>query len=200
MRRVVMVESPYSGLGTEAIRYLACCLLDSILRGEAPVASHGMYPLALPEHVPGEGYDWPCTEDGRRKSGREIEKECHGALMSLHRVEPSGDLEPIPIVAYVDTGESSGMRWPSSARWLSTNEPRGSEASRAVSAGLNSRCICQLFRVHLGSPETVDDVALRELVNHEPPLVTIGELGRPRLTEDGLRAVGDLAAVFERAI
>jgi hypothetical protein len=87
-----------------------------------------------------------------------------------------------------------------STKKRSWSEPQDSERSRTVSPGLNSRCICQLFRVHLGSSETVDDVALRELVNHEPPLVTIGELSRPRLTEDGLRAVGYLAAVFERAI
>lgn len=146
MRRVVLIESPFSGLGTEAIRYLACCILDSVIRGEAPIASHALYPLALPEHVAGDGFDWPRTEFGRRKTGRSLGKECHGALMSLHEVVASGNVEPILHVAYTDLGESSGMKWdeceeierrrlegtareiwergewPTNARWESTNE------------------------------------------------------------------------------
>lgn len=35
-RKVVLIESPYSGQGLEAIRYLSCCLLDSVLRCEWP--------------------------------------------------------------------------------------------------------------------------------------------------------------------
>ena len=39
IRPAVLIESPYAG-NPEALRYLACCLLDSILRGEAPYAIH----------------------------------------------------------------------------------------------------------------------------------------------------------------
>jgi hypothetical protein len=118
-RRPVLIETPYSDKGTEAIRYLACCLLDSIDRGEAPLASHALYPLALPEHVPG---------------GREVGLACRDALAALTRY----------VVAYLDLGVTEGMcrsychetrmlrgraketwesgQWPSEARWSRTNE------------------------------------------------------------------------------
>ena len=48
MRRVV-IESPYSAAtpwGVQRhIKYLRACLRDSLLRGEAPFASHGLYTL-----------------------------------------------------------------------------------------------------------------------------------------------------------
>ncbi len=43
LRRVV-VESPYAGDRTKHMYYLDDCLRDSLLRGEAPFASHGLYP------------------------------------------------------------------------------------------------------------------------------------------------------------
>ncbi len=142
----MLIESPYSGGGVEAIRYLACCLFDSILLGEAPIASHALYPLALPERATGDGSDWPRTEHGHRKQGRAIGKECHGALLVLHEIVASGEAQPIQQVAYVDMGKSSKMKWndgdppeerrltgtardvwlsgewPTSARWSATNE------------------------------------------------------------------------------
>ena len=140
MRPVVLIESPYSGFGVEGIRYLACCFLDSILRGECPIASHAIGPLALPEreHI--------RDENGRQRRGRDIGKALHGVLALLHEITPSGDTRLIGRVRYVDIGKTEGMRWdtadpdqsrkltgiareiwesgewPTKARWASTNE------------------------------------------------------------------------------
>jgi hypothetical protein len=140
-RPVVLIEPPYQGGGTEAIRYLACCGLDSVLRGECPIASHGWFPLFLPENV-----DY---QDG--KTGREIGLECRDTLAGLHESWFGYDTEKtyyplIKVVAYLDLGESSGMQraagripelrhlqgkaleiwksgeWPCAARWTRTNE------------------------------------------------------------------------------
>lgn len=114
-RPVVMVESPYFG-HPDSCRYLACCLLDSILRGEAPIASHALYPLALPEHVEGP--------DGTGRSGREIGLECGESLAVLANVRecfpqginpgdrPFSEMRAIPVerLWYVDLGWSRGMR------------------------------------------------------------------------------------------
>lgn len=42
MRRVI-VESPFSGDVEANLTYLRACLRDSLYRGEAPFASHGLY-------------------------------------------------------------------------------------------------------------------------------------------------------------
>jgi hypothetical protein len=86
---IVIVESPYSH--ADACRYLACCLLDSILRGEAPIASHALYPLALPEH---------CESYGGR-TGREIGLSLRDELAGKH-----------VCVRYVDLGITPGMQRP----------------------------------------------------------------------------------------
>lgn len=51
MRRVI-IESPYQGDVERNLRYLRACLRDSLLRGEAPFASHGLYtqPGVLDDH------------------------------------------------------------------------------------------------------------------------------------------------------
>lgn len=128
-RPVVLIESPYSRKGLEAIRYLACCLLDSVLRGEAPIASHAILPLCLPENVESYG----------GKTGRDIGLECRDAMAVM--TETGFGL----IVGYTDIGETPGMNrtpavhekrnlqgealriwnageWPSKTRWSSTNE------------------------------------------------------------------------------
>ncbi len=133
-RTVVMIESPYKGHGTEAVRYLACCILDSLDRGEAPIATHALYPLAL---------------DGS-ESSRSVAKQCHGALCELYQMHGTDDMTSTcfqtPRFFYADLGVSSGMKrngtqrierrtlhgrartiwergeWPSHARWSSTNE------------------------------------------------------------------------------
>src|SRR4051812_49131337 len=52
MRRVI-IESPFRGKNQaerlRTIGYLNRCLRDSLLRGEAPFASHGLYPGPLDE-------------------------------------------------------------------------------------------------------------------------------------------------------
>lgn len=83
----VLIETPYAG-NPDALRYLACCILDSLLRGESPVASHALYPLALPEHC----------ESYYGKTGREIGLERRDSLADI-----------MPSVRYLDIGRSSGM-------------------------------------------------------------------------------------------
>lgn len=52
--RRVILESPFAG--DEAVNrgYLKACLRDSLSRGEAPLASHALYPGALDDSVPAE--------------------------------------------------------------------------------------------------------------------------------------------------
>lgn len=40
---IVIIESPYAGGIERNVAYLRACLRDSLLRGEAPYASHGLY-------------------------------------------------------------------------------------------------------------------------------------------------------------
>lgn len=54
----VIIESPFRG-GSTGIEqrnaiYLDECLYDSLLRGEAPFASHGLYPRVLSDRQPAE--------------------------------------------------------------------------------------------------------------------------------------------------
>lgn len=55
-RPIVIIESPFAGERERNLRYLARCLRDSILRGEAPFASHGLYtmPGCLNDRIPEE--------------------------------------------------------------------------------------------------------------------------------------------------
>lgn len=55
MRRVVL-ESPYAGDVERNVRYARACVRDSLLRGEAPIASHLLYtqPGILNDNVPAE--------------------------------------------------------------------------------------------------------------------------------------------------
>jgi hypothetical protein len=70
---LVIIESPYRGKNTLErelnTAYLKLCILDSLQRGEAPIASHRMYPGILDEdavHSHGSdrdrgiqaGYEW----------------------------------------------------------------------------------------------------------------------------------------------
>lgn len=53
MRRVI-VESPFAGDVRRNTAYAVACLRDCIARGEAPFASHLIYPLVLDDLKPGE--------------------------------------------------------------------------------------------------------------------------------------------------
>lgn len=63
--RRVVIESPYQG-GTEAnMKYAREALKDSLLRGEAPLASHLLYTQVLDDTIPdyrlmgmGAGHAW----------------------------------------------------------------------------------------------------------------------------------------------
>ena len=41
--RLVIIESPFAGDVEKNIRYARACVRDSLLRGEAPIASHLLY-------------------------------------------------------------------------------------------------------------------------------------------------------------
>ena len=53
MRRVIL-ESPYAGDITRNVDYARLCLHDSLSRGEAPIASHLLYPQVLRDDIPEE--------------------------------------------------------------------------------------------------------------------------------------------------
>jgi len=55
MRRVIL-ESPFAGDVARNIRYARACVRDSLLRGEAPIASHLLYtqPGVLNDDIPEE--------------------------------------------------------------------------------------------------------------------------------------------------
>jgi len=68
--RLVVIESPYSGEVEMNKAYLKLCMLDSIMRGEAPSASHKLYPDVLDDNDPNErrlgielGYAWLRAAD-----------------------------------------------------------------------------------------------------------------------------------------
>lgn len=54
--RLVIIESPYAGDVEANIKYARACVRDSLLRGEAPIASHLLYtqPGVLKDGVPEE--------------------------------------------------------------------------------------------------------------------------------------------------
>lgn len=53
-RKLTIIESPYAGDIISNRKYLCRCILDSIQRGEAPFASHMMYPPVLDDDEPGQ--------------------------------------------------------------------------------------------------------------------------------------------------
>lgn len=52
--KLVLVESPFAGNIGRNLLYLKAVLFDSLQRGEAPFASHALYPQALDDGVPEE--------------------------------------------------------------------------------------------------------------------------------------------------
>lgn len=84
IRRVIL-ESPFSGDVDANKAYLTRCLRDSLMRGEAPYASHGLYPGALNDDLPDE-----------RKLGMEAGFAWGVAAEAT--------------VVYLDNGISDGMR------------------------------------------------------------------------------------------
>lgn len=52
--RLVAIESPYAGDVERNLRYLDAAMADCFRRGEAPYASHGLYPRVLRDGDPDE--------------------------------------------------------------------------------------------------------------------------------------------------
>ena len=49
--RLVIIKSPYAGDVAANVAYLTRCIHDSLTRGEAPIASHRMYPGTLDDSI-----------------------------------------------------------------------------------------------------------------------------------------------------
>lgn len=71
--RLVILESPYAGDVAANETYARACLRDSLMRGEAPIASHLLYtqPGVLDDMIPSErqlgisaGLAWKAVADG----------------------------------------------------------------------------------------------------------------------------------------
>ena len=52
--KLVIIESPYAGQIERNLSYARECLFDSLKRGEAPIASHLLYPQVLNDNQPEE--------------------------------------------------------------------------------------------------------------------------------------------------
>lgn len=50
--KFVVIESPFLGGLAIAVQYARLCVLDSLRRGEVPLASHLLYPQILDDHDP----------------------------------------------------------------------------------------------------------------------------------------------------
>lgn len=88
MTRLVIIESPFAGDVEENVAYARRCVRDSLLRGEAPIASHLLYtqPGILNDDIP--------------------EERMHGIAAGLawRRVADAS-------VVYIDRGISAGMQY-----------------------------------------------------------------------------------------
>lgn len=87
--KLIVIESPYHGRTEREtgrnIQYARKCLLDSLRRGEAPIASHLLHTQVLNDNDPEE-----------RKLGMEA-----GFAWNIHANY---------VVVYIDLGISSGMK------------------------------------------------------------------------------------------
>jgi hypothetical protein len=72
MKRNIVIESPYAGDVERNLSYLRLCLRDSLMRGESPIASHGLLtqPGVLDDTIPAErelgigaGHAWHPVAD-----------------------------------------------------------------------------------------------------------------------------------------
>lgn len=68
--KLVIIESPYAGDVEANLRYLDDCIADSLSRGEAPYASHKLYPGVLDDNIPDQrtkgmkaGFAWGAKAD-----------------------------------------------------------------------------------------------------------------------------------------
>jgi hypothetical protein len=86
--RLVILESPFAGDEQANIDYARLCVRDSLMRGEAPIASHLLYtqPTILNDSIPEE-----------RKQGID-------AGLAWGKVADA-------TIVYTDCGISEGMHW-----------------------------------------------------------------------------------------
>jgi hypothetical protein len=107
--KLVAIESPFAGNVAENIAYAKACLKDSMARGEAPLASHLLYPQVL---------------DDQDADERRLGIEC-GYAWAKHASL---------IVFYTDLGWSRGMLAAKefAQRLLIETEERSIKAGRAV--------------------------------------------------------------------
>ena len=70
MMKLTIIESPYAGDVAANTAYARACLLDSLNRGEAPMASHLLYTQVLDDTNPAErelginaGLEWMSCAD-----------------------------------------------------------------------------------------------------------------------------------------
>jgi hypothetical protein len=92
--RTVFIESPYSGDIPANTAYARKCVMDSLKRGEAPVALHLLY-TALP--------DGEFVSDSTPVEGMPGREKC---LERCRAVRNKQDL----VVFYIDKGWSHGMK------------------------------------------------------------------------------------------
>jgi hypothetical protein len=86
--RLVIIESPFAGDIEKNLRYLRACMRDSLLRGEAPYASHAMY-----------------TQPGVLDDGDPVDRD-HGINAGF-----AWRRQAEATVVYTDLGVSRGMEY-----------------------------------------------------------------------------------------
>lgn len=86
MKKLVIIESPYAGDVEANIEYARRCIKDSLMRGEAPIASHLLY-----------------TQDGILDDTKPHEREM--GISAGHEWMRRAEL----LAVYVDRGISKGM-------------------------------------------------------------------------------------------
>lgn len=121
MRRVV-IESPFRGM-PDAVGYARRCLIDSLSRGEAPFASHLLYPQVLDDADPEQrelGIEAGLTWQGIAETV--VVYGDHGMSDGMHTGVCNAHRLGIPVVfRYLDRGsEPVGVDTPFLGAELST--------------------------------------------------------------------------------
>lgn len=178
MRRVIL-ESPYAGNIRRNTAYAKLCLRDCLARGEAPLASHLLYPQVLDEDFQPE---------------RRLGIEAGLAWM------PHADA----VVVYQDFGRSRGMvnaiceaqrfRLPIEYRWLviNTAEPFMSETDKEIELGIHwSSPIRRWWRAIWGEPATLSSQPTRQAKN-------IRENSQATTSLDGTQGLKDVGLDKDR--
>lgn len=91
--QIVLVESPFRSSEfaetIENMRYLAWCMIDSLSRGEVPIASHGIYPYVLPETKEGRALGLLCRDELAKRADVIALYEERGSTLGM--IRPVGD-------------------------------------------------------------------------------------------------------------